>query len=253
MRRLSPGLALLRATAVVALVLLLWNPTSTRALAPDAQPIILLDASLSMTSGWRAALDSARRLAGRGGALVWRFGDRVAAFDSAAPAEGTSHVAPALEAAAARGGEVIVVTDGAVNDVAAMPPDLLRRPRIVLVPRPPFFDAFVASVDGARRVTATDTVRLRVSYGTAGKRDARGGRRDALLTFSTEGRGLLSRKVSLPDSGVLSTDLTVPASRLVSARRALGGRRRRRAPRRRAPLRRRGEPPARSRALRVAA
>ena len=214
MRRLSPGLVLLRATAVVALVLLLWNPTSTRAIAPDVQPIVLLDASLSMTSGWRAALDSARAVAGRGGALVWRFGDRVAAFDSGAPAEGTSHLAPALDAAAARGGEVIVVTDGAVDDAAAMPPDLRRRPRVVLVPRPPFFDAFVASVDGPRRVTSTDTVRLRVSYGTAGMRDARGGIREATLTLNVEGRRVLARRVTLPDSGTVSTDLTYPASRL---------------------------------------
>ena len=214
MRRLSPGLILLRATAVVALVLLLWNPTATRAVAPNAQPIVLLDASLSMTSGWRAALDSARAVAGSGGALVWRFGDRVAAFDSGAPGEGTSRLAPALEAAAARGGQVIVVTDGAVDDVAAMPPDLLRRPRVVLVPRPPFFDAFVASVDGPRRVTSTDTVRLRVSYGTAGKRDARGGMRSAMLTVADGGRRLASRSVTLPDSGILTADLTVPASRI---------------------------------------
>jgi hypothetical protein len=198
----------------MALVLLLWNPTSTRAIAPDVQPIVLLDASLSMTNAWRAALDSTRAVAGRGGALVWRFGDRVAAFDSGAPAEGTSHLAPALDAAAARGGEVIVVTDGAVDDVAAMPPDLRRRPRVVLVSRPPFFDAFVASVDGPRRVTATDTVRLRVSYGTAGMRDTRGGMRDALLTVSVEGRQLLSRRIPLPDSGTVSADLTYPASRI---------------------------------------
>ncbi|HEV8401019.1 MAG TPA: hypothetical protein VGQ18_14410 [Gemmatimonadales bacterium] len=212
MRRLSPGLVLLRATAVLALVLLLWNPTATRALAPDAQPIVLLDASLSMTNEWRAALDSARALAGRGGALVWRFGDRVAAFDSAAPGEGTSHLAPALEAAAARGGQVIVVTDGAVDDALAMPSDLLRRPRIVLVPRPPFFDAFVASVDGPRRVTSSDTVRLRVSYGAAGKRDAGRGTGTATLVVSSAGRHLTTRRVSLPDSGTLSTDITLPPS-----------------------------------------
>ncbi len=74
MRRVSPGLAVLRATGVAALVLLLWNPATTRALAPDVQPIVLLDASLSMTSQWRAALDTARALSSRGGALVWRFG-----------------------------------------------------------------------------------------------------------------------------------------------------------------------------------
>ena len=220
MRRVSPGLAALRATGVLALVLLLWNPVATRAVAPDAQPVVLLDASLSMTRGWRAALDTARALAARGGgALVWRFGDRVAAFDSGAPVEGLSHLAPALEAAAARGGQVTVVTDGAVGDLAAIPSDLLRQPRVVVLARGAFFDGFVASVDGQRRVTNTDTVRLRVSYGAAGKRDARSGTlkdmvRDALLTVSVEGRRLLTRRVSLPDSGTLSTDLMLPASRI---------------------------------------
>jgi hypothetical protein len=213
-RRLSPGLALLRATGVAALVLLLWNPMTARLLPPDAQPIVLLDASLSMTSRWRAALDTARALSTGGGALVWRFGDRVAAFDTAPPAEGTSRLAPALEAAAARGGQVIVVTDGAVDDATDIPPDLRRQPRVVVLPRAPFFDAFVASVDGQRRVTNTDTVRLRVSYGTAGMRDARGGIREAALTVSVEGRQLLSRRVSLPDSGTVSTELTLPASRI---------------------------------------
>ena len=214
MRRVSPGLVALRATGVLALVLLLWNPITTRTLAPDAQPLVLLDASLSMTSRWRAALDTTRALSSARGALVWRFGDRVAAFDSGAPAEGTSHLAPALEAAAARGSEVIVVTDGAVNDLASIPPDLVRLPRVVVLPRAPIFDAFVSGLDGQRRVTSTDSVRLRVSYGTAGMREARGGMRDATLTVTSEGRRLLSRSVVLPDSGILSTDVTFPASRI---------------------------------------
>ena len=213
MRRISPGLAALRATGALALVLLLWNPVTTRALAPDAQPIVLLDASLSMTSRWRDALDTTRALASGGGALVWRFGDRVAAFDSGRPAEGTSHLGPALEAAAARGGDVIVVTDGAVDDLASIPPDLVRQPRVVLLPRAPFFDAFISGLDGQRRVTSRDTVRLRVSYGTAGKRETGSGKRTATLTVTMGGRRVASRVVTLPDSGVLTSDLTFPVSR----------------------------------------
>jgi hypothetical protein len=212
-RRLSPGLALLRATGVAALVLLLWNPVTARSLPPDAQPIVLLDASLSMTSRWRAALDTARVLSTGGGALLWRFGDRVAAFDTAPPADGTSRLAPALEAAAARGGQVIVVTDGAVDDVADIPPDLRRQPRVVVLPRAPFFDAFVASVDGQRRVTSTDTVRLRVSYGVAGKGDEGRGKGTATLVVSDGARRLLAQPVPLPDSGIVSASITLPASR----------------------------------------
>ena len=44
MRRVTPppGLALLRATAVAALLLLLWNPATTRSLASDVMVITVL-------------------------------------------------------------------------------------------------------------------------------------------------------------------------------------------------------------------
>ncbi|HYT82499.1 MAG TPA: hypothetical protein VEK86_03550 [Gemmatimonadales bacterium] len=216
MRRVTPGLALLRATGMAALLLLLWNPATTRPLATGIQPIVLLDASLSMAAGpWRAALDTARALGGgaRRNAIVWRFGAGVAAFDTTPPADGASDLAPALEAAAGRGGEVIVVTDGAVSDVAAIPPDLLRRPRVIVLPRAPFRDAFVAAIEGQRRLTRTDTLRLKVSYGTAGKPDTGNGKRAATLTASVGGRRVASKVVELPDSGVLATELTSPVSR----------------------------------------
>ncbi|HXM38068.1 MAG TPA: hypothetical protein VN908_05330, partial [Gemmatimonadales bacterium] len=210
-------LAGLRIIAVAALILLLWNPASSRTLPAEDQPIVLLDASLSMSGNgepWRAALDSARTLARQRNAIVWRFGARVAAFDTTPPTDGASHLGPALEAASARGGEVIVLTDGILDDMASIPADLRRRPRVVVQPHASFFDAYIASVEGQRRVTSTDTVRLKVSYATAGNRDARSGMRDATLTVSTDGRRLNSRRVSLADSGVLSTELTFPASRI---------------------------------------
>jgi hypothetical protein len=216
----SPGLALLRATGVTSLLLLLWNPGTTRSLASDIQPIVLLDASLSMSGAvgapWRAALDTARALGAKRNAIVWRFGAGVAAFDTTPPADGATRLAPALDAAAARGGEVIVVTDGAVTDVGTIPADLLRRPRMIVLPRPPFRDAFVAAVEGQRRVSAGDTIRLRVSYGTAGKRETGDEKRTATLTASVGGRRVASRVVELPDSGVLGTELTFPVSRFPS-------------------------------------
>ena len=207
----------LRVVAVAALILLLWNPASTRELPAGDQPIVLLDGSLSMTGPgepWRAALDSARALARSRGALVWRFGNRVAGFDSVPPAEGASRLAPALEAAAARGGEVIVLTDGVIDDAGSLPPDLRRRPRVIVNAHPPFFDAFIASVAGTRHVTRTDTIRLSVSYGVAGGRDPGARIRDARITVSVGGRGLLSQRVTIPDSGVLSADIAIPASRI---------------------------------------
>ena len=214
-RPVTLGLAALRAAALGALLLLVWNPTAARVEAGGAPPLVLLDASLSMVSyggRWRDALDTARALAQ--GGVIWRFGERVAGFDTFPPKEGASRLAPALDAAAARGGPVTVVSDGAIADLADLPPDLVRRARLVVLPRAPFFDAFVASVEGPRRVSAGDTIRLRVSYGVGGMRDARSGMRDASLTVTSEGRRLTSQRVTLPDSGVVSTDLTLPASRI---------------------------------------
>jgi hypothetical protein len=180
-RRLTPGLALLRVTGFAALLLLFWNPITSRRVAGGMPPLVLLDASLSMGGRgghWREALDSARVQA-KGG-VIWRFGSEVRGYDSLPPTDGASRLAPALAAAAGRGGPVVVVTDGAVADPGDIPPDLLRRARVLLLPRAPFFDAFVAGVDGPRRVSAGDTVRLRVSYGVAGMREAGGGRRERI-------------------------------------------------------------------------
>jgi hypothetical protein len=204
----------LRAAALGALALLAWNPAAPppRPGAGGAPPLVLLDASLSMAGHggqWRAALDTARALA-RGGP-IWRFGARVAAFDTLAPGDGDSRLAPALAAAAARGEPVAVVTDGAITDVGDIAPDLLRRARIVVLPRAPFFDGFVAAVDGPRRVAAADTVRLRVSYGTAGGRPPA---RRAALVVSGAGRRLAVQRVTLPDSGTATAELRFPAARL---------------------------------------
>ncbi|PYO82602.1 MAG: hypothetical protein DMD65_08160 [Gemmatimonadetes bacterium] len=212
-RGVSLGLTLLRATALGTLVLLLWNPAVSRVESGVATPLVLLDASLSMAGqggGWRAALDTARALAH--GGVIWRFGARVTAFDTLPPADGASRLGPALAAAAARGGPVVVVTDGAITDAADLPPDLARGPRIVVVPRGPFFDAFVASVDGPRHVSAGDTIRLSVSYGTAGPKEAGRGKREGTLIVNLSGRRIASHRVVLPDSGVVSTDISLPAS-----------------------------------------
>lgn len=214
--RLTLGFALLRSLGIGALLLLLFNPTRSRPAATTTPPLVLLDASLSMrgTNGpWHAALDSARRLAGAGGGMIWRFGDDVTAFDTNPPAAGASRLAPALAAAGARAGPVVVVTDGVIADTLDLPADLRRRPRIVVLPRAPFFDAYVAAVDAPRHVSATDTIRLRVAYGAAGARQAIAARA-ATLSVSSGGRRLSARDVALPDSGALTTELTFPAARL---------------------------------------
>jgi len=210
------SLVILRVTAVLALLLLLWNPSTARFLPAGDQPIVLLDASLSMSGApWRAALDSARAIARRrGGAVIWRFGTGVAPFDTAPPAAGASRLGPALEAAAGRAGEVVILTDGNVDDVTGIPPDLLRRPRISVQPRPTFFDAYIAGVEGPRHVTRGDTVRLKVSYATVGKRETGNGKR-ATLVVKMADLVLASQRVTLPDSGTLCTEITFPVSRIL--------------------------------------
>src|SRR5205814_2355682 len=202
-----------------ALVLLLWNPTTSRFVsgAGAAPPLVLLDASLSMAGHggrWREALDTARALAraGSGGGVIWRFGSQVRAYDSLPPGDGATRLAPALAAAAGREGPVAVVTDGAISDAADLPSDLLARARVIVLPRPAFFDAFVSDVAGPKRVAAGDTIRLRVSYGTAGPRVPGPGSRSATLAVELAGRRIASRAVVLPDSGILSTEVTPPPS-----------------------------------------
>ncbi|HYL54088.1 MAG TPA: hypothetical protein VEU73_00785 [Gemmatimonadales bacterium] len=217
-RRVTLGLAALRATGLAAVALLAWNPSAARhESASGTAPLVLLDASLSMAgwgSRWREALDTARKIAH--GGTIWRFGERVTAFDTSPPSDGVSRLAPAIAAAAARGGPIAVVTDGAVSDVADLPPDLLRRARIVVLPRAQFFDAFVSDVEAPRRVGAGDTVRIKVSYGTAGKRETGKGKGKTVLGVSVGSRQIASRVVELPDSGIVSTDLTFPVSRFPS-------------------------------------
>jgi hypothetical protein len=212
-RRLTWGLALLRVTGCAALLLLLWNPISSRLLPGAVSPLVLLDASLSMAGHggrWREALDSARALA-RGG-TIWRFGTLVTAFDSTPPSDGASRLATALAAAAARGGPIVLVTDGNVRDVATVAPDLLGRLRIVVLPRPDFRDAFIDKIEGAHRIAATDTLRLTVTYGVAGTGDGGRGTGKATLVITSAGRRLTSRDVSLPDTGIVSAEITLPSS-----------------------------------------
>lgn len=211
----------LRAIGLGAVLILLINPARSRPVAGGVPPLVLLDASLSMagTNGsWPAALDSARRL-GAGG-TIWRFGSEVDLFDSSPPRDGQSRLAPALAAAAARGGPVIVITDGAISDGADLPADLRRRPRVIVLPRALFFDAYVAAVEGPRRVALGDTVRLRVAYGVAGTKPPAVARR-ASLVVSVGGRRLTATPVTLPDSGSLAAEIVVPPTALAPGFQAL--------------------------------
>ena len=140
-------LAALRALAWIGVAALLMDPGCRGAAAP---PTVLLDASLSMSdwSGdgrWRAAVDSARA-ASAGGPIVL-FGERPRAWrEGAQPDARGSALLPALRDAASRGGPVVIVTDGEVDDAPAVGSGLLREARIVVIPRPSGSDAGVAAL-----------------------------------------------------------------------------------------------------------
>lgn len=223
MRRLTLIPVALRTVGLGAVLLLLFNPSRSRPVAGGTPPLVLLDASLSMggtNANWAAALDSARRL-GAGG-TIWRFGSDVNAFDSTPPHDGQTLLAPALAAAAARGGPVVVITDGAIADSADLPPDLRRRPRVVVLPRAPFFDAYVSSIDGPRRIALGDTLRLRVAYGVAGPPPPGTARRaGTALVVSVAGRRLTATPVTLPGSGSLATEVVIPPAQLATGFQAL--------------------------------
>ncbi len=159
-------LALLRAAAWGAVAALLVNPGCRRAGA-GAGTTVLLDGSLSMTDAsgdarWRAAEESARAIAGRGGRIVLFGGTPRVWTDSLRPTATESRLLPALREAVARGGRVAVVTDGALDDGAAVPSDLLRSARIVVLPKPLLPDAGIAGFDLPAALRAGDSATVMV-------------------------------------------------------------------------------------------
>jgi hypothetical protein len=153
-------LAALRAASWGAVAALLVNPSCRR--AGGAGPTVLLDASRSMSdptgeARWRAAVDSARAVAGRDGRIML-FGEEPRSFLlDATPGAAASRLAPALREAAARGGPVAVVTDGAIDDAGLLPGDLLRRARVVILPRPAGPDVGVAALELPATLREGDT------------------------------------------------------------------------------------------------
>ncbi len=154
-----------RGVAWAALGVLLLDLTCAVSPGSVTRPLVLLDGSLSMAAAggrWREALDSARTWG-----EVRLFGDEHAGTDSL-PTMGRSELAPTLAAAAASDRRVIVVTDGELDDVADLSPDILARAGVRLFPREPTPDLAVRRVRGPDRVTAGDTIRLEVEVRASG-------------------------------------------------------------------------------------
>ena len=153
-----------RAVAWSALGLLLVNISCPVSGAPR-RPLVLLDGSLSMGAAggrWAEAQDSAAAWG-----EVRLFGDARPSPDST-PTRGRSLLAPALLAASASDRPLIVVTDGEIDDVREIPPDLLTRSSIRLLQRAPQPDLAVTRVAGPSRVSEGDSIPLEIDIQPTG-------------------------------------------------------------------------------------
>lgn len=168
-------LAVLRAVAWGALAALLVNPSCRRTAGP-VPTVVLLDHSLSMSSPrdtagggarWRAALDTARALAGRGGRILLFGAEPEPLGAGARPDAPATRLLPAWREAAALGGRIVVVTDGEVDDAQSLPPDFLRLARVVVLPRPATPDVGVVALELPASLRSGDTATASVVLAAA--------------------------------------------------------------------------------------
>jgi hypothetical protein len=195
-----------RAIAWAALGLLLLNVSCPR--SPEAgRPLVLLDASLSMTAAgarWDSAVSRARGLGD-----VRFFGDERDDGDSL-PTRGRSLLRPALAAAAASDRPVVVITDGEIDDVPDLPPDLLDRATVAVLAREPVADLALTALAGPTRVTAGDSIVLEAEVRASG--DVA---REGVTVGVTAGRRELARRAATFDaSGVGLVRIAVPSAAL---------------------------------------
>ncbi len=194
--------ASLRAVGWGTLTLLLLN-ASCPSVRPSARPTVLLDASLSMQAAggrWTEAL-----------ALARRSGDvRLvgAVPGDTTPSGGRSRFAAALAAASSGGRPLIVVTDGELEDADELPVDSLQGPEIRVLQRRQLPDVALSRVEGAARLTPSDSLRIEVeatsSAGVPGQElelEAREGSRIWLrgkATLDSGGRARATLRGPLP-------------------------------------------------------
>jgi len=205
------GLAGLRAVALGALLLALFNPVSTDRVT-GGPPTVLLDASLSMQASgghWRTALDTALALV-RGGGTLLRFGANVTPADTMLPDDGASRLAEALRAAVGRPGPVVVVTDGEVDDIGGIPPSLLQGVTTLVLPRDTMRNAALLDIEGRESVLQGDTIGVDAFIGSWG--GFASGDSATLDVFIGQQR-VRGERISLPASpGTARRRITLPTS-----------------------------------------
>jgi hypothetical protein len=195
-----------RAVAWTALGLLLIN-LSCPVRGAALRPLVLLDASLSLGAAggrWREARDSAASWG-----EVRGFGDERLGSDTL-PSRGRSLLAPALLAASGTDRAIMVVSDGEIEDLRDIPPDILARSEVRLFPREQRPDLAITQVSGPARVSAGDSIPLEVTVQAVGA-SARDTVRVEVLAGSTR---VGARTVRLGGQAGGRTRLVVPPSAL---------------------------------------
>ncbi|MBX6333380.1 MAG: hypothetical protein IRY91_16150, partial [Gemmatimonadaceae bacterium] len=158
----GPLMALRAAAMTLLLALVLDAPAGPRrALAP----LVALDVSGSWLRGgdtalWRRARDDARRLASDSLLL---FGDSVRAGRlPALPGDGATRARPLAERALGAGRPLVLITDGEIDDPAALPA-FPAGSRLDVMPHPAARDLAVVSLDAPRAVVSGDTLEVNVT------------------------------------------------------------------------------------------
>jgi hypothetical protein len=214
------SLALLRAVALLALLLLLARPLLSLADRASSRTVVLLeDVSLSMDLPGRTAAsrreESARaldelqrRLGGRASVRRWQFAGRVAEANANAASDSSRSLVPAatdLGGALAEVGRladlvaVVVVSDGVVNrggDPVQAARRIGRPVSAVVVGEAPPWDTAIEEVAIAplARLGEPSALEVRLSHnGESGRR--------ARLELSDGATVLVSRSISLPAGG----------------------------------------------------
>ncbi len=166
-------------------------------------PLVLLDASLSMQAAggrWAEALELAREL-GEVRLVGVPPGDTL-------PTGGNSRLQPAIISAQASGRPVVLVTDGEVEDGAAIRAGPLL-PAIRLLPRRAVPDIALTRVTATPRLGAGDSLRVEIEVQADGFSPLPGGRR-VRLEVRHESRVWIRGAVVLDSGGRGRTLLAAP-------------------------------------------
>jgi hypothetical protein len=205
--RAGVPLAVLRAASWSAVAILLVDPSCHR--RGESGAVVLLDGSASMTDPgsderWRAGVDSAHAAAGSAGRILLFGGEPRVFAPSMQPDAPESRLAPSLREAAARGGPLVIVTDGLIDDPEALPSDVLHRARIVVLPRAERPDAGVAVLDIPVALRAGDTASAAVDLAVQGAAPGD----SATLELFEAGRLVARTRLALRSGGSIRRNLT---------------------------------------------